>query len=65
VRYLKVSFFGCPGGWDEGWGGEQNGSMKPLGAGEARAVFLFGKSCVLNSPGAIQVTLYVSFAKTT
>jgi hypothetical protein len=39
--------------------------MKPLGAGEARAVFLFGKSCVLNSPGAIQVTLYVSFAKTT
>jgi hypothetical protein len=29
-----------PGGWDEGSGGKQKRLMRPLGAGEARAVFL-------------------------
>jgi hypothetical protein len=27
------------GGWDEGWGGKLERLMRPLGAGEARAVF--------------------------
>jgi hypothetical protein len=28
-----------PGGWDEDWEGKLERLMRPLGAGEARAVF--------------------------